>query len=261
MKIEFVGSGNLATQLSLGLKDSGHSIIQVFSRSIENAKQLADKLGTEYTNDLQQIYPDAEMYFFSVKDDILGEVIQTFPATKGVLAHTAGAISMNVFKGRKERYGVFYPLQTFNKNRKIDFHQIPIFLEASDKEASTCLEEIAKSVSDHIQFLSSEKRQYLHLAAVFACNFTNHMYVLASNLLKDQGLEFDVLKPLISETTNKVMELSPQLAQTGPAIRFDENVIQKHISLLKEDSIQKLYIKLSESIHSHNLQNQSINKV
>ena len=253
MKIIFIGSGNLATQLSLCLKEVGHSIIQVFSQSIENAKLLAEKLGAEYTNDIKHIYQDADLYLFSVKDDILGQLIQNLPPTNGVLAHTAGAISMNVFDGRKENYGVFYPLQTFNKNRKIDFYQIPVFIEANDSITSECLEEIAKSVSGHFQFLSSDNRKYLHLAAVFACNFTNHMYVLASDILKDQGLSFDVLKPLINETANKVMELSPQLAQTGPAVRFDENVIQKHISLLKDDAIKELYIKLSKSIYSHTL--------
>ena len=253
MKIIIIGSGNLATHLALSLKAAGHTIVQVYSRLFEHAHELAEKVGADYTNNLREINPNADLVIFSVKDDVLEQLISDLPQSNSVLAHTAGSVSMSVFSGRTESYGVFYPLQTFSKNREIDFSSIPLFLEASDNQSAVLLEEIAKSISNNVRFLSSEKRKYLHLSAVFACNFTNHMYDIASNILKEQNIEFDVLKPIILETAYKVMDLSPEIAQTGPAIRFDEKVVQKHMNMLEDENLKEIYLKLSESIHNRTL--------
>ena len=148
------------------------------------------------------------------------------------------------------RYGVLYPLQTFSKQRKVSFDEIPFFVEANQREDVDLLKSIASALSDQIYEVTPEQRKSLHLAAVFACNFTNHMYALAAGLLEKYGLPFDVLLPLIDETAGKVHELSPLIAQTGPAVRYDRNVINNHLNMLADEpAIQEIYRIVSENIH------------
>ena len=157
---------------------------------------------------------------------------------------------MQVFAGYTERYGVLYPLQTYSKSREISFRGIPLFIECHREEDKNCLEELARRLSGKVCELSSEKRRSLHLAAVFACNFTNHIYALAEEILAKEGLSRDYLFPLIDETAAKVHELPAREAQTGPAIRYDENIINKHLGMLADDpDVQTLYRLLSQSIH------------
>ena len=156
---------------------------------------------------------------------------------------------MEVFKPYAKRYGVFYPLQTFSKQRIVDFSRIPIFIEACDGENLSILENLGLSISSDVRVLSSEKRRNIHLAAVFACNFTNHIYALAANILEDADIPFDVLLPLIDETVSKVHHIPPREAQTGPAVRYDENVINKHLNMLSDPMMNEIYRLLSQSIH------------
>jgi predicted short-subunit dehydrogenase-like oxidoreductase (DUF2520 family) len=251
MKIVFIGSGNVATHLAIAAKQKGHCILQVYSRSAENARLLAEKVNASYSDTLSQINPSADIYIFSVKDDTLGQVLAEMPITKGFWIHTAGSVSINIFRPYHDRYGVLYPLQTFSKKREIDFEKIPLFIEANDSKVCEQLQEFACCLSPIVHYIESEKRRYLHLAAVFACNFVNHMYATAAQLLEKNQIPFDVLLPLIDETAAKVHQLHPREAQTGPAIRFDEQVMNSHIDLIDDALTRELYRLISQSIHKY----------
>ncbi|MDL2322783.1 DUF2520 domain-containing protein [Bacteroidales bacterium OttesenSCG-928-A17] len=249
-KIVLIGAGNLATQLGLALKAKGFPIAQVYSRTLESAESLAMKLRANFTTDLKEIIPDASLYIFSIKDSALEEVLQNLPSLSGLYVHTAGSLPMNVFAPYHSRYGVFYPLQTFNKERDVHFDHIPFFVEANNPGDENLLKELASTLSDTVIRLDSEKRKYLHLAAVFANNFTNHLYAQASDILEDQGIPREVLFPLIQETVDKIKSMTPREAQTGPAVRYDTNVIEKHLQLLEGDlRKQEIYDLLSRSIY------------
>lgn len=249
MKVVFIGSGNLATRLSLEMQRVGMSVVQVYSRTMENAELLAEKLGCSWSTSLDSINPDADLYVFSLKDAILPDVITHMKPNKGLWVHTAGSMSMQIFEGYIERYGVIYPLQTFSKEREVNFDVIPFFLEANTENDLDLLKKIASALSENVQCLSSDDRKNLHLAAVFACNFANHMYTLAENLLEEKGIAFDVLLPLIDETAAKIHEISPRKAQTGPAVRYDENVINRHLGMLSDSGMYAVYQLVSQNIH------------
>lgn len=234
MKIVLIGRGRLATNLERALLEAGHEVASINSRTLENLPKEAD------------------VFIIAVKDSVLRDVIRA--ATQGretqVFVHTAGSMPMNMFEGTTYHYGVLYPMQTFSKERAVDFSEIPIFIEASDKETLKVLKQLAESITQRVYELSSENRQYLHLAAVFACNFTNHCYAMAAEILEEHGLPFDVMLPLIDETACKVHQLHPLEAQTGPAVRYDENVIRHQTELLHDNPRMKdLYERLSLHIH------------
>lgn len=250
MKIVFLGSGNVATHLAKALHGAGHTIIQVFSRSQENATLLADKVGAEAVSHLHLINTEAELYLFSVNDDALQQVILQMPQTSGVWAHTAGSMPMSIFSSRKEEHGVIYPLQTFSKARELDFSAIPLFIEGSTPATVHLLEELSRHISREVHLLSGEKRGYLHLAAVFACNFVNHMYTLSSQILINEDIPFGILRPLIAETAAKVTVMTPKEAQTGPARRNDEKVMRDHLALITQPQMKELYRLISKSIMS-----------
>ena len=249
MSIVLIGAGNLATCLGKALKQAGLSVVQVYSRTEASAARLASLLDCPYTTDLKAIDQEAFFYIFALKDQGLEAAIQQMHANHGIWVHTAGSMPMHVFEGHNPRYGVFYPLQTFSKTREVNFRQIPIFVEGSDPAVEERLQQLAKQLSEQVYVLSSEKRKYLHLAAVFACNFTNHLYALASDLLEAEAIPREVLLPLIDETAAKIHDLSPQAAQTGPAIRYDKQVIDKQLAMLTDPDLQQLYQLLSQSIH------------
>lgn len=249
MKIVFIGAGNLATRLSMEMHRVGMSIAQVYSRSEESSAALAKKLGCSWTIGREEILDDADLYVFSVTDDALEDTITGIKPNKGLWVHTAGSVAMDIFKGHNERYGVFYPLQTFSKGRTVDFDTIPLFLEVNRQEDTALLQNVATALSGEVHFLSSEKRKYLHLAAVFACNFTNHMYSLADKILDEQGIPSKVLLPLIDETAGKIHDMKPAIAQTGPAVRYDKEIIGKQLSMLDNPDMKAIYELISQSIH------------
>ena len=251
MKVVIVGSGNVATHLSLAMASlEGIEICQVYSPTEAHAQILAERLNCDFVTNPTQIRKEADVYLFALKDQALETVIRAVPANNGLWLHTSGSMPMQVFAGYTERYGVLYPLQTFSKSKEISFQGIPLFIECHREEDKNCLEDLARRLSGKVCELSSEKRRSLHLAAVFACNFTNHIYALAEEILAKEGLSRDYLFPLIDETAAKVHELPAQEAQTGPAIRYDENIINKHLGMLADDpDVQTLYRLLSQSIH------------
>jgi predicted short-subunit dehydrogenase-like oxidoreductase (DUF2520 family) len=256
MKIIFIGSGNLATRLAKTLNESGGDIAQIYSRTLENAKTLAELVGATYTDDIEQVNREADLYIFSVKDDALPDILSRMSKTTGVWVHTAGSVSMDIFSKYTDSYGVIYPLQTFGKGRAVNFADIPVFIEGSSSSVTNFLEMTAKRISKNVNYMASEKRLYLHLAAVFACNFANHLYTISSEILEKENIPFDVLRPLIAETTAKVMDIPPKEAQTGPAVRFDETVINKHLDLLTDSDLKEIYSLLSGSIYKRALPTQ-----
>lgn len=249
MKVVFIGAGNVAVNMATKLYDQSFEIVQIYSRTMESARYLAEMVNAEYTTEIEDLKTDADLYIFSVKDSVLHELVSMLPANNGIWVHTAGSMPLEIFEKYSSQYGVIYPFQTFSKNRKVDWKNIPIFIEASDRETLTKLKSIASALSDHVQELSSEKRKYVHLTGVFACNFTNYMYTLSADILKNADLEFDVALPLIDETCNKIHDLSPLDAQTGPAVRFDENVMNKHLALIEDEKIKEIYRLISEGIY------------
>ena len=241
MRIVLIGAGNLATNLGKALRKAGQDVCQVYSRTMASASTLAETLNCKATNDINSIITDADAYFFSLKDDALAHVVAQVcqRCQKGVFIHTAGSMPMKVFYGFAAHHGVLYPMQTFSKSREVDFSVIPTFIEYNDSKAERV-----------IKALSSADRRYLHLAAVWACNFVNHCYDISSDILAEHGIPFDVMLPLIDETAQKVHTLSPHETQTGPAVRFDENVINAQALLMdKSLTLQHLYLLLSKSIH------------
>ena len=254
MKIVLIGAGNLATHLGKALHAAGHDMVQVFSRTMQSAETLASLLDAEPLTDISQVRDDADVYIFSVKDSALEQLIsQLCGGEKKVFLHTAGSMPMSVFRGKALHYGVLYPMQTFSKQREVDFSIIPCFIEANDEFALKQIEGLAGQISHRVFQLSSEDRKYLHLSAVFACNFANHCYAASQELLQQHGIPFDVMLPLIDETAAKVHGMTPKDAQTGPAVRYDENVIGKQIQLLENQPyFQKIYDSMSKSIHELN---------
>lgn len=249
MKVVIIGAGNLATHLSFALKGAGHQILQIFSRSAMSASELADKINVPYTIDPAQINQQADIYLYAVSDDSLPSLLSLDIAPDAIHMHTAGSVSMDVFNNKKKYFGVFYPLQTFSKNKMVDFKKIPVFIEGSDKSVEAVLELLANQMAEKSYKADSAQRLKLHIAAVFACNFVNHLYCISSDLVQTAGFSFDVLKPLIIETADKINYLSPADAQTGPARRNDKVVINKHLELLDEsDGLESLYQILTKMI-------------
>ncbi|MDR1455594.1 MAG: DUF2520 domain-containing protein [Tannerella sp.] len=249
MKVVFIGSGNVATHLSVAMQKAGYVIGQVYSRNEIHAQALAGRLHCDWTAKTGEITPAADLYVFAVRDDALPGLLTQIPPNNGLWIHTAGSVPMDVFEGHAAHCGVLYPLQTFSGNRDTDFRRVPCLIEARWPEDETRLHEIAGRLSDSVQTLSSDKRKFVHLAAVFACNFSNHMYALADQLVRGQGLSTDVLLPLIDETAAKIHVLSPSDAQTGPAVRGDRQTLDRHLALLPDPATREIYQLISNHIY------------
>lgn len=236
-KTVLVGAGNLATSLALAMKKAGVPPIAVWSRTIESAGELAKKIGCDYSCDIASL-PHADIVIISVVDralhDIAQQVALHYPGA--LILHTAGSVSMNILKESGCRnYGILYPMQTFSKARLVDFSTVGIFIEGGNAATEQAIMRLARMLSQKVYVATSEQRRILHLAAVFACNFSNAMYAVSEQLLKSSGLPFDVMLPLIDETASKVHTLSPRLAQTGPAVRGDDKVMRSQRENLDEE--------------------------
>jgi predicted short-subunit dehydrogenase-like oxidoreductase (DUF2520 family) len=251
MRIVMIGSGNLATQLSLAFKDAGQEIVQIFSRTEAHAQMLAEQIGCPYTTSVDAILRDADVYILSVKDDALSALAAAVCGSRqqGLFLHTAGSMPMDLFKGYAAQYGVLYPMQTFSKTRRVNFREIPCFIEGSSEQALATVRLLSECISSHVVPCDSEKRKKLHLAAVLACNLTNHCYRLAERVLEAEQIDFRLFLPLIEETARKVTVMSPREAQTGPMVRYDQNVMEMQMSILPDARTREIYRLMSESIH------------
>lgn len=249
MKVSIIGSGNVATHLAKALQRAQVEILSIWSHQFENAELLANQVGARAINQISEIADDeSDVILISVKDDAIAEVATQLKNYRGVVAHTSGAAGLDVLNGNAH-YGVFYPLQTFSKHTALDFSQVPLCLEANDTQSLQQLKMLATLISKNIYEVDSAQRKILHLAAVFACNFPNYLYGVAQQLLAQHQLDFDIIKPLIAETANKVQTALPIEVQTGPAVRNDEQTLKKHEDLLKEHTDWLMIYKLlSEQI-------------
>jgi predicted short-subunit dehydrogenase-like oxidoreductase (DUF2520 family) len=248
MKISIIGAGNVATNLALALKKAGHEIVQVYNRSNDAGQQLAHTVGAGFTADAAQLL-DADVYLVAVKDDVIEEVAKLIHVKGRIIAHTSGTKSLSTLQSASEQYGIFYPLQTMKKSLKVDFKNVPLLIEGSSESVATKLEELAKTISQNVYRVDEEQRQWIHVAAVFANNFTNHLLGISESIMQGHGLPFEILKPLIYRSIEGLAFSSPAELQTGPAARGDMQTIEKHMMLLGDDTrLQKMYEILTQSI-------------
>lgn len=242
-KIVLLGAGNLASHLFTAIqKTKEFSIIQVYNRSLENLTPFKKKV--DITTSIAQI-KSADLYIVCVSDDAITSVIQNLSSHNGLVVHTSGSVPLTSVAHRN---GVFYPLQTFSKQASVDFSTIPICIEAQDVEDLTLLRQLGLAISKKVYPISSEQRKSLHLAAVFACNFTNHLYRIAEEICAENQVPFEILHPLIAETAHKIQVDSPHNVQTGPAKRGDQKTIDFHLSQLNSPELKEIYTLLTRLI-------------
>ena len=246
--IVLIGAGNVATHLFEAFQNTGRTIIQVYSRSENSAKTLAEKHDISYTCNLEQLNKNADLYIISVTDSALPAIAEKLRTGNKLVVHTSGFHPMEAIEKVSENIGVFYPLQTFTCNRPVNFLTIPLCIEANNTTSIRLLEDLALSFTSDVRLINSEQRKKIHLAAVFACNFTNRLYQVAEEIINSCDVPFDILKPLIKETADKVMKISPHDAQTGPARRNDVAVMEQHLIMLDDGENKELYVKLSSMI-------------
>ena len=250
-KITLIGSGKTATSLGKALLLAGHEIMQVWSRSEANAKELANKLNATSTVDLSAISDTAYIYIIAVKDDAIAEVAERLKVGNKIVAHTSGIKSKELLTDVSHNYGIFYPFVSMTKDSLVDFKKALLMIEGSNEGTVAVLNSLAHSISDNVKQVEEYQRQSLHLAAVFAHNFTNHMYTISEKILADKGLKFDDLRPLIAAHIANVQYLSPATLQTGPAIRHDSTTIDTHLHLLNSNpEFKQLYLAMTEAIQS-----------
>jgi predicted short-subunit dehydrogenase-like oxidoreductase (DUF2520 family) len=231
-KVVLIGAGNLATHLAVVLSEKRFRVLQVYNRSPQKGQILAATVGADYIADLGSISLNADIYILAITDSVVREVAMDIPLKNQLVVHTSGTLDMKILDGVSDNIGVFYPLQTFSSGRKIDFNDVPVCIEANSRQCEDQLAEFAIRLSANVQIVSSSNRKILHLSAVFASNFTNFMYVIAEQLLNEHQISFDLLKPLIRQTIQNAAQHDLFSFQTGPAVRGDQQVLEKHREIL-----------------------------
>ena len=244
MQIVLIGSGNVAFHLAKAFSEAQIPISQIFGRNTTELQKISEQFSIPFST---ETLADADLYIISVSDSSIAEVSALIKNKNVLVAHTSGSVSREALSGNY-RKSVFYPLQTFSKSKNLDYSKIPFFIDAENENDEEILKNLASKISKNVMLANDEKRKYIHLTAVFACNFVNHLYARAKEISDSQGIPFDYFLPLIDETTQKIHELEPKLAQTGPAIRNDEKVLKIHESLLTDEEKLKIYKTLNESI-------------
>ena len=244
MQIVLIGSGNVAFHLAKAFTEAQIPVSQIFGRNTTELQKISEQFSIPFST---ETLADADLYIISVSDSSITEVSSLIKNKNALVAHTSGSVSREALSGNY-RKSVFYPLQTFSKSKNLDYSKIPFFIDAENENDEEILKNLASKISKNVMLANDEKRKYIHLTAVFACNFVNHLYARAKEISDSQGIPFDYFLPLIDETTQKIHELEPKLAQTGPAIRNDEKVLKLHESLLTDEEKLKIYKTLNESI-------------
>ncbi len=252
LNIAIVGTGNLAWHLAKAIDSSEHHLLQILSRDRNRAKEFAKEVSSKGISSIEYLDSRVEIVILALADKALtGKYIAQFPKNI-IICHTSGSISMRVLNSHKQ-HGIFYPLQTFSKQKEVDFSNIPICLEANNKQVFEKLNVLANSLSSRVYEINSKQRKALHIAAVFACNFTNLMYQISNDICTEAKVDFDILRPLIEETAAKVQNHFPNDVQTGPAKRNDDRVIESHIKYLdNEPDYQEIYHMLTHEIRKNN---------
>lgn len=252
--ISFIGAGNVATHLAKAFFSNGFTISKVYSKNLRNAELLSSSINATPCDNIEKLNEQNHIYFVCVSDDMIDEVLNLLKVKDSLIVHTSGSVSINVFERHSySEFGIFYPLQTFSKNKAVEITEVPFCIEANNKENEQQLIDLAKVLSENVQLINSEQRNKLHLAAVFACNFSNYMYTIADEILSNNDMDLNLLKPLIIETANKIKTNSPKAMQTGPAKRNDIAVIEKQLELLANNSTYKdIYQLITDSIIKDN---------
>lgn len=246
-RIAIIGAGNVASHLAQVLSKK-HSVKQIASRNLARAQQLAEKIpGCEALQNLSDLHSDLDFYILAVSDSAISETAENLPCVAGIVAHTSGSTPIEALKSSGHAQGVFYPLQTFSKEARVDFSSIPFFIEGSSVEAANALSELASSISRTVHLANSELRAKLHLAAVFGCNFANHLWSIANDILAEAGLDFSIMGPLLQTTLDKALNMPPAKAQTGPAARCDMATIERQEAAL-EGIPKDIYTLITKSI-------------
>ena len=252
IKVSIIGSGNVAQHLIVALQnsiinDAEIELVQAFARQKSTLSHLLDF--NKITDDWKTL-AEADLYIIAVSDESISAVSEQIPYKNKLVVHTSGGISLEILASNN-RKGVFYPLQTFSKNKAVNFKSIPICLESQNASDYQLLQNVAQAISDSVFAINSEQRKALHLAAVFVNNFTNHLYKIGNDICIENNVPFEILKPLIQETAEKITQLPPNEAQTGPAIRNDIETINAHLSFLSDENQKNIYNILTQSIQNN----------
>ena len=247
-ELVILGTGNVAHHLSKAFYDQGCTIKQVYSKTQANADHLAKAVNAYPVSEIKALYSKADFYLMALKDDAIPEFAEQISLSNALIAHTSGSWGLDALTNATQRAGVFYPLQTFSKDKAIEMREVPIFIEANEQGDLVQLRQLAKLLTPAVYEIDSQVRTYLHLSAVIANNFSNHLWYLAKEELKKANLPYEILQPLLQETLAKSMEQGPYHAQTGPAKRGDESIVKKHLEFIEDPEVRELYHKLSKSI-------------
>ncbi|MEM6966335.1 MAG: Rossmann-like and DUF2520 domain-containing protein [Bacteroidota bacterium] len=256
IRVIMIGAGNVGFHLGKKLYDAGISISQVYSRAASKAERLANICGCDFTHQLTAISTEGNLYLLAVPDQVIGDVAKKLAAIippSKLVVHTSGATPSTVLKTHFQHYGIFYPLQSFSLGRAVDFNQIPICIDANAEQHRIFLEKIAQRISRNVHTINDRERAILHVAAVFVNNFSNHLFTIGEKITTKENLPFDILKPLIQETVNKIQNISPSEMQTGPAQRGDQITIQQHLNYLEKQfpELVDLYTQMTQRINSN----------
>jgi predicted short-subunit dehydrogenase-like oxidoreductase (DUF2520 family) len=254
--VVMIGAGNLATHVALALHRKGVNVIQVLNRSREAGERLACRVRASYKTDFGEADFGADLYILAVSDSAIEDVARNLKLKDQLLVHTSGSVDVRVLSGCSSNYGVFYPLQTFSKDKRINFSNIPVCIEANSGENEEKLLQLARLISKKAQLINSEQRKILHMTAVFAGNFSSFMYTIAEDLLKKHGIPFGLLKPLIRQTAATAKHDDVFSFQTGPAVRGDTKIMNEHLEMLARHGVyMEIYDLISKSIIKHKSRN------
>ena len=246
-KITVLGSGNVGYHLAKRLYNCGHTICQVYSRTQNKAEKLAKITNSEAISNLEHLSSNAELYILAIKDhgvEKVAEKLFFLNKFNKTIAHTSGTLSSSIFKPFFDNYGVFYPLQTFSTNKTANFERLPFCIYGNNPKTEKELMQLAETICPNVHLINDKQRAILHVSAVIVNNFSNYLYGIAHDICKDHDVSFDILKPLIEETAQKIKFQNPQEIQTGPAARGDSNIIAKHIEFLSQYPDHQLIYKL-----------------
>lgn len=249
MRVVIIGAGNVASVLGRRIQQAGHEIIQVISRSLENAQVLANELGCSATRSFSEIDKTGELFLVAMSDAALNDLKEKFNVGDKIVVHTAGSVNKDVLKDVSSNYGVIYPLQSLRKENHNEAIVIPLLIDAINDYSIQVISEFANSISSVVSYTQDEQRLKLHAGAVLTNNFTNHLYCLASEFCEKENVDFTLLQPLIEETAMRLKDFSPCDVQTGPAARKDVATLDKHLRLLTpHPKLRTLYLRMTDSI-------------
>lgn len=255
IKIVLIGSGRVGFHLGNKLHEVGFNVIQVFSRQKKKAKELAQLIDSKPINNLSKISKEGDLYILAISDNAISKVSKTLSKLikkNALIVHTSGATPISVFEKHFKRFGILYPLQTFSFEKKPDFSKIPICIDSQKKKDLNFLKKLALKISPNVHHLSDLQRSKLHVSAVFVNNFVNHLYFIGKKILDEENISLNILKPLIIETSEKILENDPINMQTGPAIRKDTETIKSHlVHLEKNPELQEIYQIITQSIQKY----------